>query len=96
VPNIRHGLFAGFALKSMQSERNLNWSALVECGTGAGRCRTGKIPMSWTLVISGLAGAAMLALGSGFVWPMGTALGGICDLVGVASTVVFFGLAESG
>ena len=38
--------------------------------------------MSWTLVISGLAGAAMLALGSGFVWPMGTALGGICDLVG--------------
>jgi len=51
--------------------------------------------MSWSLVISGLAGAAMLALGSGFVLPMGTAFGGICDLVGVASTVVFFGLAES-
>jgi len=40
-------------------------------------------------------GAAMLALGSGFVWPMGASFGGICDLVGVASTVVFLGLAES-
>jgi hypothetical protein len=51
--------------------------------------------MNWSLMISGLGGAAMLALGSGFVWPMGTAVGGICDLVGVASAVVFFGLAES-
>ena len=51
--------------------------------------------MSWSLMISGLVGAAMLALGSGFVWPMGASFGGICDLVGVASTVVFLGLAES-
>jgi hypothetical protein len=51
--------------------------------------------MSWSLMISGFAGVAMLALGSGFIWPMGASVGGICDLVGVASTVVFFGLAES-
>jgi hypothetical protein len=51
--------------------------------------------MSWSLMISGLAAAAMLALGSGFIWPMGASFGDICDLVGVASTVVFLGLAES-
>jgi hypothetical protein len=51
--------------------------------------------MSWSLVISGLAGAAMLALGSGLFLPLGSVFGGICDLMGVASTVIFFGLAES-
>lgn len=51
--------------------------------------------MYWSLIISGLAGAALLAVGSGFILPMGAMTGGLCDLVGVASIMVFFGLSES-
>ena len=53
-----------------------------------------KIFMSLSLIVSGLGCAAMLALGSELILPVGTAVGGLCDLVGVASGMVFFGLAE--
>jgi hypothetical protein len=50
--------------------------------------------MSLSLIVSGLGCAAMLALGSELILPLGSAVGGLCDLVGVASGMVFFGLAE--
>ena len=50
--------------------------------------------MSWSLIITGLAGAAMLALGSNLVLPLGSAVGGLCDLLGIASAMMFFGLAD--
>jgi hypothetical protein len=51
--------------------------------------------MRLPLIVSGLVGAALLAIGSGFVLPLNSLVGGACDLAGIASTLVFFGLAES-
>ena len=51
--------------------------------------------MSLSLIVSGLCCAAMLALGFGLVLPVGTLVGGLCDMLGVASGIVFLGLAES-
>jgi len=51
-------------------------------------------PMSWSVILSGLGGAAMLALGSNLILPVGSAIGGVCDLAGIASAVVFFGLMD--
>ncbi len=45
-------------------------------------------------VASGLFGVAMLALGSDLILPVSALVGGLCDLVGVASTMVCFGLAD--
>lgn len=50
--------------------------------------------MSWSLVATGLIGAAMLALGSDLILPVSALVGGLCDLVGVASAMVCFGLAD--
>jgi hypothetical protein len=50
--------------------------------------------MNWIAIVSGLGGAAMLAVGSNMVIPMGTGLGGIFDLAGVASAMVFLGLMD--
>jgi hypothetical protein len=50
--------------------------------------------MTLALIVSGLGCAAMLALGSGLVLPLGTVAGGLCDLIGVASGMVFMGLAD--
>jgi hypothetical protein len=50
--------------------------------------------MSWVAMISGIGGAAMLALGCNLVVPIGSGIGGICDLAGVASVMVFLGLLD--
>jgi hypothetical protein len=50
--------------------------------------------MNWAITVSGFAGAFLLALGSDMILPVNGALGGLCDLGGVASTVVFFGLVD--
>ena len=49
--------------------------------------------MNIATIVSGLCAAALLALG--FFAPLGGGLvESLCDLAGVASTVVFFGLVE--
>jgi hypothetical protein len=45
-------------------------------------------------VLSAIGGAALLALGSNFIVPIGSALGGVCDLAGIASLMVFLGLLD--
>jgi hypothetical protein len=50
--------------------------------------------MSLTAIISGLAGAAMLAFGSNMVIPIGSGIGSVFDLAGVASVMVFLGLMD--
>lgn len=50
--------------------------------------------MRWSLVVSGMIGAAMLALGSDLVVPMSATVSGLCDLGGIASAIAFIGLAE--
>jgi hypothetical protein len=50
--------------------------------------------MNIYLIMSGLGCVAMLALSSDLILPLGSMVGGICDLFGVASGVVFFGPAE--
>jgi hypothetical protein len=50
--------------------------------------------MSFSLIVSGLGWAAMLALGSDLVLPLGSFVGGLRDLVGVASGMICFGLAD--
>jgi hypothetical protein len=50
--------------------------------------------MSWLLITTGLAGAFLLALGCGLIVPLGTSLGGLCDLGAIASAMVFFGLTD--
>ena len=52
------------------------------------------IPMSWPVIMSGVTCVAMLALGFNLVLPLGSALEAVCLLTGVASAVVFFGLAD--
>jgi hypothetical protein len=50
--------------------------------------------MSGPMVLAGLIGAFMLALGSDMIVPVSAATGGLCALAGVASSVVFFGLID--
>ena len=50
--------------------------------------------MRWALILSGMGAAAMLALGFNMVLPLGGLADTLCDLAGVASAVVFLGLAE--
>jgi hypothetical protein len=50
--------------------------------------------MRWAVILSGIGAAAMLALGFNIILPLGGAADTICDLAGVASAVVFLGLAE--
>ena len=51
-------------------------------------------PMRWALILSGMGAAAMLALGFNMVLPLSGLADTLCDLAGVASAVVFLGLAE--
>jgi hypothetical protein len=46
------------------------------------------------MILSGLGGAALIALGSDMVFPLGSAVGGVCELAGIASAMVFFGLMD--
>jgi hypothetical protein len=50
--------------------------------------------MSAVAVGSGLICAAAIAMGFGFVVPVGATIGGLFDLVGIASGMVCFGLVE--
>jgi hypothetical protein len=50
--------------------------------------------MSFSLIVTGLGCAAMLALGSNLVLPLGSFVGGLCDLIGIASGMICFGLAD--
>jgi hypothetical protein len=52
------------------------------------------IPMSLLLIATGLGAALMLALGCNLIVPMGSGIGGLCDLAGIASAMTFFGLAD--
>jgi hypothetical protein len=53
-----------------------------------------SLKMTWPVVLSGLGGATMLALGLDFVLPLGSALSAVCDLTGVALVVYFVGLLD--
>jgi len=50
--------------------------------------------MSWPLVLSGACAAALLALGFNIAGSLGGGLDTLCDLAGVASGVLFVGLAD--
>ncbi len=50
--------------------------------------------MGWPLIVSALAGAVALALGSGFIFPLGGAASGVCDLAAIMSGMLFFGLLD--
>lgn len=50
--------------------------------------------MSGPTILTGLVGAFMLALGSDLILPVSGAMGGVCDLVGLASSMVFIGLVD--
>jgi hypothetical protein len=50
--------------------------------------------MNLTVSVSGLTGAAMLAFGSNMVIPVGSMIGSMCDLAGIASVMVCLGLMD--
>ena len=50
--------------------------------------------MSVIAVVSGLICAVAIAMGLGFIVPVGATIGGLFDLVGIASGMVCLGLVE--
>jgi hypothetical protein len=50
--------------------------------------------MSWIAIMAGIGGAAMLAFGCNMIVPIGAEIGGVCDLAGIASMMVFLGLMD--
>jgi energy-converting hydrogenase Eha subunit H len=46
------------------------------------------------LFVSGICGAGLLALGSHIIFPLDTTLSGVCNLIGIVSTVAFVGLLD--
>jgi len=50
--------------------------------------------MRWAVILSGIGAAAMLALGFNIILPLDRVADTLCDLAGVASAIVFLGLAE--
>jgi hypothetical protein len=62
---------------------------------GRGRFgRIGDFRLSWGLIVSGALAAMMLALGFEVITPLGGGLDTLCDLAGVASGMLFIGLAD--
>jgi len=53
-----------------------------------------EVPMRWAVILSGIGAAAMLALGFNIILPLDRVADTLCDLAGVASAIVFVGLAE--
>jgi hypothetical protein len=45
-------------------------------------------------ILSAVGGASLLAVGSNFIIPVGSAIGGVCDLAGIVSMMMFFGLID--
>ena len=52
------------------------------------------VPESAMTILSAIGGAALLAIGSNFIVPIGSAVGGVCDLAGIVSLMVFLGLLD--
>ncbi|MGA2793017.1 MAG: hypothetical protein ABSE69_05710 [Roseiarcus sp.] len=50
--------------------------------------------MSWILIATGFVGAALLALGCELIVPLGSGIGGLFALGGIASVLVFIGLID--
>jgi hypothetical protein len=50
--------------------------------------------MTWVLIVTGLSGAAMLALGCNVIVPLSSGIAGLCDLIAVASILAFCGLTD--
>jgi hypothetical protein len=50
--------------------------------------------MNGPAILSGVVCVTMLALGFNLLFPLGSGLDTICVLTGVASAMVFFGLAD--
>ncbi len=50
--------------------------------------------MRLAAIVSGLGGVALLALGLNMIVPLSGAVDSLCNVAGVASTVMFFGLVE--
>jgi hypothetical protein len=55
---------------------------------------SGSSPMSWILIVTGLVGAALLALGCDLIVPLGSGIGGLFALGGIASAMMFIGLID--
>ena len=58
------------------------------------QAKYGKRSVGWSLIVSALVGAITLALGCGFIFPLGSAASGICDLTAIASGMLIFGLLD--
>ena len=50
--------------------------------------------MSWPVILSGAVCVTMLAMGFNLLLPLSSGLETVCVLIGVASAMVFFGLAD--
>jgi hypothetical protein len=50
--------------------------------------------MSWLAMAAGIGGAAILVFGCNMVVPISSGVGGLCDLAGIASVMVFLGLMD--
>jgi hypothetical protein len=55
---------------------------------------TFRMRESLMTVLSAVGGAFLLAIGSNFIVPIGSVVGGVCDLAGIASLMVFLGLLD--
>jgi hypothetical protein len=54
----------------------------------------GSAAMNWVAMLTGIGGAALLAVGCNMIVPIGSEVGGAFDLAGVASVMVFLGLMD--
>ncbi len=63
-------------------------------GERSGATDNWRLSLSWGLIVSGALAAALLALGLNTVAPLGGGLDTLCDLAGVASGMLFIGLAD--
>lgn len=54
----------------------------------------GSAAMNWVSMLTGIGGAALLAVGCDMIIPIGSSVGGAFDLAGVASVMVFLGLMD--
>lgn len=52
--------------------------------------------MSWLLIATGLGATLLLALGFNLIVPLSSGISDFCDLAGIASAMVFFGLTDGG
>jgi hypothetical protein len=84
-----HRIFVGREKSS--AKRNPFLAGFV---TGAMGHSPHRVAESLMAVLSAIGGAVLLAIGSNFIVPIGSAGGGVCDLAGIASLMVFLGLLD--